>query len=136
MIYVAAFVACAAFQALDHLEPTWTWITMVIQFASIICTVFTEAPGTAAKMAALKAATRVAGAAVFLFAFTGCSWLQSPQGAATEQAGVDLAVCVLNHLGEPVAQIVTDCGAAEVADVIKIIDAHTAAMIRADAGSQ
>ena len=64
-----------------------------------------------------------------------CSWLSSPQGAATVTAGVDLAVCVLNHSSEPVAQIVTDCGAAAAADVIRILDAHTAAMQRADAGT-
>jgi len=64
----------------------------------------------------------------------GCSWLASPQGAAAVTAGIDLAVCVLNHAQEPVAQIVTDCGASTAQDVIRILDAHTAAMQRADAG--
>jgi hypothetical protein len=66
----------------------------------------------------------------------GCSWLASPQGAATVQAGVDLAVCVLNHSNEPIQQIVTDCGASTAGDVIKILDAHRAAMMRekADGG--
>jgi hypothetical protein len=61
---------------------------------------------------------------------TDCSWLTSPQGAATVRAGVDLAICVLNHVNEPVAQIATDCGAATAEDVIKIMDAHRAAIVR------
>ena len=73
---------------------------------------------------------------LFPVAMVGCSWLSSPQGAASEKAAVDLAVCVLNHIGEPVAQIATDCGASAVGDVIAILDAHNAAMARADAGAE
>jgi len=71
---------------------------------------------------------------IVAMALCNCSWLQSPQGAASVKAGVDLAICVLNHSSEPVAQIVTDCGAGAAADVIAILDAHTAAMARGDAG--
>lgn len=66
----------------------------------------------------------------FSFVACQCSWLQSPQGAATVTAGVDLAVCVLNHVNEPIQQIVTDCGAATAQDVVKILDAHRAAVVR------
>jgi hypothetical protein len=72
-------------------------------------------------------------------ASTGCSWLGSPQGVATIKGGVDLAICVLNHEGEPVPQIVTDCGASSAEDVVRILDAHRAAvtreMARKDGGS-
>ena len=135
LVYVSLFVAMAGLQALGKLEPTWTWITMAVQFAMILATVFTDAPGTAAKMAAIKMASRVTGLLALALFTVRCSWLSSPQGAATVTAGVDLAVCVLNHSSEPVAQIVTDCGAAAAADVIRILDAHTAAMQRADAGT-
>jgi small neutral amino acid transporter SnatA (MarC family) len=72
-------------------------------------------------------------ALVMLLAFglMRCSWLRSPQGAASVTAGIDLAICALDHSSEPIAQIVTDCGASTAEDVIKILDAHTAAMQRA-----
>lgn len=133
IIYVSIFVAMAGLQALLKLEPTWTWITMAVQFATILATVFTDAPGTAAKMASLRKLAKLAPIALLLLTVR-CSWLQSPQGSATVQAGVDLAVCVLNHAQEPIAQIVTDCGAGTAEDVIKILDAHTAAMQRAQDG--
>lgn len=63
-------------------------------------------------------------------ACSACTWLRSPQGAATVAAGVDVTVCVLNHSTETVDQIVADCGAATVEDVVKILDAHHAAMDR------
>lgn len=138
IIYVSLFVAMAALQALGKLEPTWLWISMAVQFAAILLTVFTDAPGTAARMAALKAGARVAAVCLWMGlcvrVLTGCSWLQSPQGSATVQAGVDLAICVLNHSQEPIAQIMTDCGAGTAEDVIKILDAHTSAMARAKDG--
>jgi len=57
-----------------------------------------------------------------------CSGISQGQGVAVATAGVDLAVCVLSHFGEPVSQIVKDCGAGTAQDVVRIIDAHKAAM--------
>lgn len=70
---------------------------------------------------------------IVLLADAGCSFFQSPQGVATVTAGIDLAVCVLNHSQEPIQQIVTDCGAATAQDVIRILDAHAAAKNRESA---
>ncbi len=137
IIYVSVFAACAALQALGKVEPTWLWISMAVQLCMILLTVFTDSPGTAARMAALRGGARIAAVCLWMgmaVSVMRCSWLQSPQGAATVQAGVDLAICVLNHSQEPIAQIVTDCGAGTAEDVIKILDAHTAAMARAKDG--
>jgi hypothetical protein len=68
-----------------------------------------------------------AGLVVLLLA---CSWLSSPQGTASVTAGVDTAVCVLNHAQEPPIQIAKTCGVAAVEDVVKILDAHTASAVR------
>ena len=137
IIYVSLFVAMAALQALGKLEPAWTGLTMAVQLVAILLTVFTDAPGTAARMRAIKMGARVTAVLVWCgiaASAVQCSWLQSPQGSATVRAGVDLAICVLNHSQEPIAQIVTDCGAGTAEDVIKILDAHTAAMARAKDG--
>ena len=69
LVYVSLFVAMAGLQALGKLEPTWTWITMAVQFATILATVFTDAPGTAAKMAAIKMASRVTGLLALVLTF-------------------------------------------------------------------
>ena len=133
-VFVLIIVAGAGIHALIPLEPGWSWLITAASLLSALGAVFTDAPGTAAKMAALKMAARVTGLLALLLFAVRCSWLSSPQGAATVTAGIDLAVCVLNHAQEPIAQIVTDCGAGTAEDVIKILDAHTAAMQRADAG--
>ena len=134
ILFVIIVVAGAGVHALMPLEPQWSILITVASMLSVLGAVFTDAPGTAAKMAALKASVRVGGLGVILFCCVRCSWLQSPQGSATVQAGVDLAICVMNHSQEPIAQIVTDCGAGTAEDVIKILDAHTAAMARAKDG--
>lgn len=52
------------------------------------------------------------------------------QGVAVAVATIDATVCVLNHSQEPVQQIVKDCDGVTAEDVIKILDAHTAAEVR------
>jgi hypothetical protein len=52
------------------------------------------------------------------------------QGTAIETAGIDSAVCVLNHWGETPEQIVHDCAGVTLPDVVKILDAHKAAEVQ------
>lgn len=88
------------------------------------------------KTAAAKAA-RVAVALLMLVgvgrALSACSSTQKTQ---EETLGVDLALCTLQHYGEPAPQIVIECGAASLEDVQKILDAKAAADARgiSDAG--
>ena len=71
------------------------------------------------------------GTAVTSAGLTACSGsISQGKGAAVATGGVDLAVCVLTHWGETPPQIVHDCGAGTVQDVVKIIDAHKAAEIQ------
>ena len=58
-----------------------------------------------------------------------CSCKKAQQQQAVV-GGVAGGVCILNHVNEPPAQIAVDCGVASVADVVKVIDAHRAAMVR------
>ena len=50
--------------------------------------------------------------------------------AADVGAGLNVAVCVLDHSTEPVSQIVTDCAGASVELVTTILSAHRTAMAR------
>jgi hypothetical protein len=71
--------------------------------------------------------------AALLFAIaacSGCSWLQSPGGQKVETVTFDTAVCILNHVKDPPAQIAVECGVATIEDVVKVLDAHRAAMVR------
>jgi hypothetical protein len=127
LILIAAGGAVAAL-AKAHPEYQWTGVALAV--IGGLVNMFTDAPGTASRMARLTKAlgkTTITGCLVMM---CGCSFFSTPKGAATEQAGIDLAVCVLNHATEPVSQIVTDCGAAVAEDVVKILDAHRAAMAR------
>ena len=137
VIFVVIIVAGAGVHALLPLEPAWSWLITAASLLAALGAVFTDAPGTAARLAAARATKQVGTAAgIFCIAMSArCSWLTSPQGAASEKAAVDLAVCILNHVSEPPTQIATDCGASAVGDVIAILDAHNAAMVRADAGA-
>jgi hypothetical protein len=72
-----------------------------------------------------------AGSALLVLSLLACSWLASPQGSATVAAGVDLAVCVLNHAQDPIATIVSECGADSAESVVKILDASIASAVRA-----
>ena len=70
-----------------------------------------------------------------LLLLAGCSWLQSTQGQAVEPVATNVAVCVLNHVTEPIPQIISDCDKSLTVDqVSKIVDAHNAARDRARDG--
>ncbi len=133
IVYVALGAAGEALRRVGQAYPQWAWVGMAMQAVAFAGTVFhTDSPVTMARMARLaKVAGPVACLTLLAGCVEGCSFFSTPKGAATEQAGVDLAVCVLNHVNEPVSQIVTDCGAAVAEDVVKILDAHRAAMARA-----
>lgn len=133
LVLVAAGGAVAAI-AKAHPEYQWTGVAIAILGA--LGNMFTESPQASAKMARLtKALGKAAPLAILMLCCAGCSLFQGPKGAAVEQAGIDLSVCVLNHVTEPVQQIVTDCGAAAAEDVIKILDSHRAAEVREQSAS-
>lgn len=148
LLVVAAGGAVAA---LARAHPEYQWTGVALALIAAIGNALTESPVQAKQIAGMRAKivslTTALGkampplatlCAVGLLALgsSGCSWLQSPQGTATETAAADLAVCVLNHITEPVQQIATDCGAAVVSDVVKIIDAHNAAEAREKAAGK
>ncbi len=132
--HIACLVLVAAggeVAAIAEAHPEYQWTGVAISVLGALGNMFTEAPQAAAKMARLTAALgKAAPLAILMLCFAGCAWFTPAKTAAVEQAGVDLAVCVLNHVTEPIQQIVTDCGAATAEDVIKILDAHRAAMAR------
>jgi hypothetical protein len=143
ILYVFLSAAGPALAALMKAEPTWTWLSAASSMVfALLAAIHVDPPATVKEMKALRARVvkNMAGGALTIAVFfvgvgaaasvSGCSWLSSPQGAATVTAGVDLAVCVLNHINEPIQQIVTDCGAATAQDVIRILDAHRAAEVR------
>lgn len=123
ILFVIIVVAGAGVHALMPLEPQWSILITAASMLSVLGAVFTDAPGTAAKMAALKASVRVGGLGVILFCCVRCSWLQSPQGQTGIAGGVATVVCVLNHITESPPQILTDCGPGAVSSVIATIDA-------------
>lgn len=130
--------------ALAKAHPEYQWTGAALAVLGAIGNMLTPSPTQASKLAdaniKILALTsklgKLAAPLCLVFACGGCSWLQSPQGTATETAAVDLSVCVLNHITEPVQQIATDCGAALVSDVVKIIDAHNAAEAREKAAGK
>lgn len=136
VVYVVLAGLGPALVALEHARPAWGWLASLASVISAIgAGIHVDPPGTSAKMARMVRALGKASCtgAVMLFAAvvsSGCSLFQGPRGAAVETAGIDLAVCVLNHVTEPVQQIVTDCGAATAQDVVRILDAHRAALAR------
>ena len=151
--YVILSAAGPALHALLLVEPGWAWLSFLTplvgsllaglhvdgleasrQLAAAHARIAVLAARLGESPTALPLATLITvGAACLLSA---CSIFQSPQGQAVEQAGVDLAVCVLNHINEPIAQIASDCDNAATSDVEKILDAHNAALARqrGDAG--
>ncbi len=65
---------------------------------------------------------------VYLFVMISC--LTPSQVKSTVEGGIDVTICILNHSNEPPPQILKDCGAVSLEDVIKVIDAHKAAEVR------
>lgn len=132
IIYVLLAGLGPALVALEHAEPGWSWVaTAASIIAAIGAGVHVDPPATRERMAKMtKALGKVGLTAMPILLLAGCAWFTPAKVAATETAGIDLAVCVLNHAGESVQQIVTDCGAAAAEDVLKILDAHRAAMAR------
>lgn len=94
----------------------------------------------AGKMAARKLAG-IAGATLALCVILGGSLACQACSPATiskvETVSIDSTVCVLNHFSDPPAQIASECGIAAIEDVVKVLEAHRAAMVRElnDAGS-
>lgn len=113
--------------------------------ASGVAAQMAKSAGNVTSVATAKVASiaPIAGVLLFVFAFgSGAGIAMSSAGCtpkaqtAVEEGGVALAVCVMNHWGEPAAQVAIECGAATVEQVQTIFDTQKALMDRlaADAG--
>lgn len=66
-------------------------------------------------------------APLLAFLLASCS---GAQRQAEIKTGIDVTICVLEHVTDPPETLVTKCGATSLEDVLRILDAHKAAEVR------
>lgn len=126
-------------QAQGQLTIPATVMTLLLVAKTAIGILSSSASDNVNKEAVRRAATKASGLLCLCLTLSAlaCSSCTKEQGSQAVQVSVDATICVLQHFDDPPLKIAEECGIPAVEDVVRILDAHKAAMARqlADAGA-